>query len=76
MSHRITVFDCDHCGKAVSLKNDEDWKAYERDWWQGLKLNFCPICCDKPETQQRRLADVRWLSQPAKEFLASYLENS
>ena len=69
------VFECDCCHQIVALKTEDDWKKFNRDWWQGLELNFCPICCEKPETQPRLLADVRWLSQPAKEFLAKHLEN-
>ena len=74
MSMLITVFECDDCRQIVALKTEDDWKRFNRDWWQGLKLNFCAVCCEKPETQQRRLADVCWLSGKSKEFLASYLE--
>ena len=76
MAILITVINCDECGKVTGLKTDEDWSKFENDWWEGFKYQFCPVCCEKPETQTRRLSDSQMMAEmvePIREI--SYANN-
>lgn len=67
MAILITVFECDECATILGVKTEDDWKRFEATWWEGLTFQFCQICCDKPETSARRLADRKLFFDAKKE---------
>jgi hypothetical protein len=56
------LISCDNqCGVEIALRTDQEWEAFERDWYAGVMYQFCPDCKNKIETQSRQMDDEYFL---------------
>lgn len=57
----IQIYDCDECKAMISLKNNDDFKAFKGSWFCGIRYQFCPACSVNPATRIRRGTEQQFM---------------
>lgn len=67
----VTVHECDGCGKTLALKTDRDYTSFEATWYEGLSVDFCPMCRDLPKFEMAIMGD-----RAKRHQIANYVKRS
>jgi len=54
----ITVYKCDFCPAVFIAKTDDDYRRFEKDWFDGCLFQYCPDCMKKREPQSNVCATL------------------
>lgn len=61
----ITVYECNGCGATVRLETDAEERTFKATWYEGLLVDFCPVCRELPAAKLSILADTSRRSHAA-----------
>lgn len=53
----ITIYECNGCKTTLGVQTDAEYKSHRDTWYEGLFVDYCPLCRELPEHEPRILSD-------------------